>query len=118
MQIQHSTQHGCVIVDLTGRFDLASVARVQRTLLKHLSDQPPAVICDLAGVRYLDPVFATVFSTVANHPVSRWPTTSLLLCAAQPQVGGVRTGCRRRICCGCTPPWRTRWRRPGRGPAA
>ena len=31
-------------------------------------------------------MFATVFSTVANHPASRWPTTNLLLCGAQPQV--------------------------------
>jgi anti-anti-sigma factor len=86
MEIQHSTQQGCVIVALTGRIDLSSVARVQRTLLKDLSDQPAALICDLAGVGHLDPVFATVFSTVANHPTNRWPATSFLLCRAQPQV--------------------------------
>ena len=85
MEIRHATRHGCVIVAFTGSIDLASVAQIQRVLLKHLSDQPPALICDLAGVRYLDPVFATVFSTVANHPASRWPTTNLL-CAAQPQL--------------------------------
>ena len=37
-----------------------------------------------------------VFATVANHPVSRWPPTSLLLCGAQPAVaevlGGLRVG--------------------------
>lgn len=65
--------------------DLASAAGVQRALLKHLSDQPTALICDLAGVRYLDPVFATV----ANHPASRWPTTSFLLCRVQPQVAEI-----------------------------
>ena len=86
MEVQHSTKHGCVIVALTGRIDLSSVAKVQRTLLKDLHDQPDALICDLAGVQYLDPVFATVFSTVATHPASRWPTTSFLLCRAQPQV--------------------------------
>ena len=86
MEIRHATRDGCVIVAFTGSIDLASVAQVQRSLRKHLSDQPAAVICDLAGVRSLDPVFATVFATVANHPASRWPTTNLLLCAAQPQV--------------------------------
>ena len=86
MEIGHSTRDGCVVVSFTGSIDLANVAQVQRVLLKHLSDQPPAVIGDRAGVRYLDPVFATVFSTVANHSASRWPTTNLLLCGAQPQV--------------------------------
>ena len=89
MQIQHATHRGCVVVALTGSTDLASVAQVQRALLKHLSDQPTALICDLAGVRYLDPVFATVFSTVASHPTSRWPTTSVLLCGERPQVAEV-----------------------------
>ena len=32
---------------------------------------------------------ARVFSTVANHPTSRWPTTSLLLCAAHPPVAEI-----------------------------
>jgi anti-anti-sigma factor len=86
MEVQHSTKHGCAIVAFTGRIDLSSVAKVQRTLLKDVHDQPDALICDLAGVQYLDPVFATVFSTVAKHPARRWPTTSFLLCRAQPQV--------------------------------
>ncbi len=89
MEIQHATRAGCLVVAFTGRIDLASVAQVQRTLLKHISKQPTALICDLAGVSYLDPVFATVFSTVANHPASRWPTTNLLLCNARPQVATV-----------------------------
>jgi hypothetical protein len=29
---------------------------------------------------------AAVFSTVARHRASRWPTTSFLLCGARPQV--------------------------------
>ena len=89
MEIRHSTRHGCIVVVLTGRIDLSSVSQVQRVLLKHLSDQPKAVICDPGGVDCLDPVFATVFSTVANHPVSRWPNTNLMLCHAQPQVAQI-----------------------------
>jgi anti-sigma regulatory factor (Ser/Thr protein kinase)/anti-anti-sigma regulatory factor len=89
MEIQRSTQDGCVVVAFTGSIDLFSVARVQRALLKDLSDQPFALICDLAGVDTLDPVCATVFSTVANHPVSRWPDTSFLLCGAQPPVAEI-----------------------------
>jgi anti-sigma regulatory factor (Ser/Thr protein kinase)/anti-anti-sigma regulatory factor len=89
MEIQRSTQDGCVVVAFTGSIDLFSVSQVQRALLKDLSDQPFALICDLAGVDTLDPVCATVFSTVANHPVSRWPDTSFLLCGAQPPVAEI-----------------------------
>jgi anti-anti-sigma regulatory factor/anti-sigma regulatory factor (Ser/Thr protein kinase) len=86
MEIQHSMRDGCVVVAFTGRIDLFTVPQIRRTLLKDLSDQPFALICDLSGVQQLDPVCATVFSTVANHPSSRWPTTSFLLCGAQPPV--------------------------------
>jgi anti-sigma regulatory factor (Ser/Thr protein kinase)/anti-anti-sigma regulatory factor len=89
MEIQRSTQDGCLVVAFTGSIDLFSVSRVQRELLKDLSDEPYALICDLAGVDNLDPVCATVFSTVANHPASRWPTTSFLLCGAQPPVAEI-----------------------------
>jgi anti-anti-sigma factor len=86
MEIQHSMRDGCVVVAFTGRIDLFTVSGIQRTLLKDLSEQPYALICDLSGVQYLDPVCAAVFATVANHPASRWPSTSFLLCAAQPAV--------------------------------
>jgi anti-sigma regulatory factor (Ser/Thr protein kinase)/anti-anti-sigma regulatory factor len=89
MEIQHSTQDGCQVVTLSGSIDLFSVARIQRALVKDLSDEPFALICDLAGVDTLDPVCATVFATVANHPLSRWPATSFLLCGAQPPVAEV-----------------------------
>jgi anti-anti-sigma regulatory factor len=82
MEIQRSTRDGCLIVAFTGSIDLFSVSQVQRTLLKGLSEQPDALICDLSGVEGLDLVCARVFSTVATHPASRWPTTSLVLCAA------------------------------------
>jgi anti-sigma regulatory factor (Ser/Thr protein kinase)/anti-anti-sigma regulatory factor len=89
MEIQHSTRDGCVVVAFTGSIDLLSVSQVQRALLKDLSDQPFALICDLGGVDTLDPVCATVFSTVANHPASRWPDTRFLLCGAQPPVAEI-----------------------------
>jgi anti-sigma regulatory factor (Ser/Thr protein kinase)/anti-anti-sigma regulatory factor len=89
MEIQHSTQDGCVVVAFTGSIDLLSVSQIQRALLKDLSDQPLALICDLSGVDTLDPVCATVFSTVANHPASRWPDTGFLLCGAQPPVAEI-----------------------------
>jgi anti-anti-sigma factor len=89
MEIDYSERDGCVVVAFRGQIDLVTVAEVQRVLLKALSEQPFAVICDLSGVDELDPVFAAVFSTVANHPATRWPATSLLLCSAQPAVAEI-----------------------------
>jgi anti-anti-sigma regulatory factor/anti-sigma regulatory factor (Ser/Thr protein kinase) len=89
MEIYHSTKDGCLVVALTGSIDLFSVSVVQRTLRKDLADQPDALICDLSGVDRLDPVCATVFATVINHPSSRWPTTGFALCSAQPPVAEV-----------------------------
>jgi anti-anti-sigma regulatory factor/anti-sigma regulatory factor (Ser/Thr protein kinase) len=89
MEIQHSDQDGCLVVGFTGSIDLFSVTQVRKTLLKDLSTEPYALICDLSGVENLDPVCATVFSTVANHPASRWPATAFLLCGAQPPVAAI-----------------------------
>jgi anti-anti-sigma regulatory factor/anti-sigma regulatory factor (Ser/Thr protein kinase) len=86
MEIQHSTQDGCLVVAFAGSIDLFSVPRVQQTLLKDLGEHPYALVCDLSGVHTLDPVCAAVFATVANHPSSSWPASSFLLCAAQPAV--------------------------------
>ena len=81
------------MVTLTGSIDLSSVSQIQRALVKDLSEEPFALICDLAGVDTLDPVCASVFATVANHPSSRWPATGFLLCAQPPvaEVLGVLT---------------------------
>jgi anti-anti-sigma factor len=89
MQIEHSRSQGCLVVALTGQIDLSTAPQIQRALLKALAGQPSGIICDLSGVDALDPVCATIFATVANHPASRWPATSLLLCGAQPAVAQI-----------------------------
>jgi anti-anti-sigma factor len=89
MQITHSTQDGCLVVSLTGQITLATAPQIQQVLLKDLTSQPLEVICDLSGVDALDPVCATIFATVASRSVSRWPTTGLLLCGAQPAVAEI-----------------------------
>jgi anti-sigma regulatory factor (Ser/Thr protein kinase)/anti-anti-sigma regulatory factor len=86
MQIDRTMRDGCIVVGLTGTINLFTTSRVQRVLLKDLGERPYAIICDLAGVDAIDPVCATVFSTVANHPSSDWPATAFLLCAARPVV--------------------------------
>ena len=80
---------GCIVVGLTGSINAFTAPQVQRMLLKDLGERPYAIICDLGGVDAIDPVCATVFSTVANHPSSDWPATAFLLCGARPGVAEV-----------------------------
>jgi anti-anti-sigma factor len=89
MEIGHSTRDGCIVVRLAGQINLFTAPRVQRALLKDLAERPYGIICDLTEVASIDPVCATVFSTVANHPSTDWPATSFLLCGAQPAVAQV-----------------------------
>ena len=60
--------------------------RAAPSAAQHLAEQPYAVICDLSGLHALDPACASVFSSVATHPGTSRPGTSLLLCGARPQV--------------------------------
>jgi anti-anti-sigma regulatory factor/anti-sigma regulatory factor (Ser/Thr protein kinase) len=89
MQIDRTMRDGCIVVAMTGSINLFTAPQVQRVLLKDLADRPYAIVCDLNGVDSLDPVCATVFSTVANHPSSDWPATAFLLCGAGPAVAEV-----------------------------
>jgi anti-anti-sigma regulatory factor/anti-sigma regulatory factor (Ser/Thr protein kinase) len=89
MQIDRSMRDGCVVAALAGSINLFTAPRVQRVLLKDLAERPYAIICDLSEVDAIDPVCATVFSTVANHPSSDWPATAFLLFGARPAVAEV-----------------------------
>jgi anti-anti-sigma factor len=86
MQIERTWRDGCVVVAVTGQLNLFTAPQVQSVLRKEFGEQPLAVICDLAGVDFVDPVCVTLFSTVANHPPSHWPGTAFLLCGARPAV--------------------------------
>lgn len=90
VRIEHCNRHGCVVLTLVGRLDLAAAPEVQRALLKHLGQQPPAIICDLAGVEAIDPVCAGVFSSL-RHPALGWPGTVVAVCGARPAVAAVLT---------------------------
>jgi anti-anti-sigma factor len=91
MHIEHAARDGCIVVALVGKLDLVAAPKVRRALLKHLADQPDAVICDLAGVARIDPMCASVFAAVAHRPRSRWPDSHLLLCGARPAVAAALT---------------------------
>jgi LuxR family transcriptional regulator, maltose regulon positive regulatory protein len=85
MQIEQSSQQGTVVLSLAGRIDLAAAPQLQRAVLKHLAERPPAIVCDLSRVEAIDPLCAGVFSSI-RHPALGWPGTALVLCGAQPPV--------------------------------
>jgi anti-anti-sigma factor len=85
MRIQQSSHQGCVVLTLVGRLDLAAAPQVQRDILKHLAQQPPAIICALAQVEATDSLCAGVFASI-RHPALGWPGTALVLCGARPAV--------------------------------
>jgi anti-anti-sigma factor len=89
VRIDQSTQDGCTILGPVGDLDLAAVPSLRQMLLKRLSEQPVAVICDLSRLESIDSVCAAVFVTVANHPSTWWPETNVLLSGAQPAVAAV-----------------------------
>jgi anti-anti-sigma factor len=86
MQIDRTMRDGSIVVSISGSINLFTAPKIQRVLLKDLAERPYAIVCDLGGVEFLDPVCATVFATVANHPSSDWPATAFLLCGARPAV--------------------------------
>jgi LuxR family maltose regulon positive regulatory protein len=85
MQIEQSSHQGTVVLSLAGRLDLAATPQLQRAILKHLAEQPAAVICDLSQVDEIDPLCAKVFTSI-RHPALSWPGTALILCGAHPEV--------------------------------
>jgi LuxR family maltose regulon positive regulatory protein len=98
MQIEQSSQQGSIVLSLAGRLDLAAAPRLQRIVLKQLTQPPQAIICDLSDVEAIDPLCAGVFSSI-RHPALGWPGTTLVLCGAQPAVADilVRQGVARRL---------------------
>jgi LuxR family transcriptional regulator, maltose regulon positive regulatory protein len=85
MQIEQSSQQGNIVLSLTGRIDLAAAPGLQRVVLKHMAEQPPAIVCDLSRVETIDPRCAGVFSSI-RHPALDWPGTALVLCGAKPAM--------------------------------
>jgi len=98
MRIQQSSHQGCAVLTLVGRLDSAAAPEVQRTILKQLAEQPPAIICDLGQVEAIDPLCAEVFTSIRD-PAFGWPGTALVLSGARPAVADllVRHGVARRL---------------------
>jgi LuxR family transcriptional regulator, maltose regulon positive regulatory protein len=85
MRIQQSSRQGCVVLTLAGPLDLPAAPKLRKAILKHLAEQPPAIICDLGRVEAIDPLCASVFTSI-RHPALDWPGTALMLCGTRPAV--------------------------------
>jgi anti-anti-sigma regulatory factor len=88
MRIAQSQRDGYVVLTLTGRLDLPAAPQLHRVLLQYLGQQPPGIICDLAGVEGIDPRCAGVFASV-RYPVLGWPGTVVAVCGARPAVAAI-----------------------------
>jgi anti-anti-sigma regulatory factor/anti-sigma regulatory factor (Ser/Thr protein kinase) len=75
------------VMRVAGTLDLAGAAQVRAALHKTLTDQPPVIVVDLAGLVVLDDVTLTVFSAFARL-ASAWPGCVVLLCAPGAAVYG------------------------------
>jgi LuxR family transcriptional regulator, maltose regulon positive regulatory protein len=85
MRIVQSNRQGCVVLSLAGRLDLDAAPQLQRAILKHLGERPPAIVCDLVQVTAIDPLCVGVFTAI-RHPALGWPDTTLVLANALPAV--------------------------------
>lgn len=89
MDIRYSARDGAIVLSLIGALDATAAPMVQRTLLRHLAEQPDTVICELSRLESLDPGCATVFAAVAHRPRNRWPDSRVVLSGARPAVAAV-----------------------------
>jgi anti-anti-sigma factor len=112
VRIDQSTRDGCAILAPVGELDLEAMPALRRVLLKRLAEQPVAVICDLSGLWAMDSSCAAVFASVANHPSSHWPETSLLVCCAQPAVSAMLERLGMPCSWRCIPRFRRPWPTP------
>jgi anti-anti-sigma regulatory factor len=90
LKIEQSTHNDYVLQFLHGELNSATASLVRQMLETQLAGQPPAIICDLAGVTAINPEGAAVFASI-RHPALGWPGTALVLCGARPAVKAVLT---------------------------
>jgi len=69
------------IVRLQGMLSLSTVSLCRTTLIKVLTDQPTALVIDVADLRCDDPIAVTVFRSVGRL-AAEWPGTTIMLCGA------------------------------------
>lgn len=85
MLITSSVHDDCAVVHLSGHVDVRAAADVRRFLLKVMTDQPVAVVGDLADVDSIAPACAAVFPTSWRES-GGWPGVSMSLCSPTPLV--------------------------------
>lgn len=81
-------QSGLVVLRPEGALSLANAAVLRRVFLKHLADQPRAIILDLSALTVADDLAVTVFSLATWHAAA-WPGVPIVLCGAAPPVARV-----------------------------
>lgn len=81
---------GCIVVAVQGRLDLGITYELQGALQKCLTEQPVALLADLAQMSLGDETALSLFTAV-HRQAAVWPGTPVLLCGARPEVADLLT---------------------------
>jgi anti-anti-sigma regulatory factor/anti-sigma regulatory factor (Ser/Thr protein kinase) len=79
------------VVSLTGALRLDTTATVRFAVLKCLTEEPQAIVIDLAAVSGFDPLALQVFPTLARTAAT-WPGVELMLSGAPAEMASRLTG--------------------------
>jgi anti-sigma B factor antagonist len=60
-------RHGIAVLAISGEFDLASVAAVEKAIAEVLAQDPPSLIIDLLGVQFLASVGVGILVKARNN---------------------------------------------------
>jgi len=73
----------CLLVRLTGELSVATAPAVRAALMKHVVEQPDALLVDVSGLVIGDAQALAVFAAVRRQ-AALWPATPVLLCRPGP----------------------------------
>ena len=75
----------CLLVRLAGELSVATAPAVRTALVKHLVEQPDALLVDLSGLAIGEAQALSVFAAVRRQ-AALWPATPVLICRPDPPM--------------------------------
>lgn len=75
----------CLLVRLVGELSVATAPAVRTALVKHLAEQPDALLVDVSELVVAEAQALSVFAAVRRQ-AALWPATPVLICRPVPQV--------------------------------
>ena len=75
----------CLLVRLAGQLSVATAPAVRTALVKHLVEQPDALLVDVSGLEVREAQALSVFAAVRRQ-AALWPATPVLICRPNPPM--------------------------------